>query len=258
MSLEVLIALVDSTDDRNAIERGACGTRVHFCSRARDVIDLLPDLRVVGVVLELRAASSKAAVRALIDAIDHQGRLIPLLLRFEVRSRVFREHAAHFSEEGRIQYSVRGFDELSTCVASLLAASAVTSARMAIVAQLLPVVHGDVRSIVTGAATIGERDYAVPSLAKLCGLSPRTLDQQCVVAKLPTPKRLLMKMLVAHTHYRVTELDMTPKRAASAAELTSDELSRRVERQSGHTLVQFCKKYSFADVMSEFAAELRG
>ena len=252
----ILVAFVSSAIDRAAVVQGADELRVHFCGDAHQVAMTVSDHRVVAAVLELQDDSC-ADLGILARAIGRLAMPIPLLLRFELRNGSVRRMLAHYDESADVRFSLRGFDALSQCVAWLVRSTEDETARSAIVSRLAPVARPAVADIVVGAAIVGERRSTVRQLAGLSHVSSRTVDERMAAAHVMPAKKLLMRMLVLHTQWRVSRLGWTPKRAAAAAGFPSaDALARRMERSVGLRLSTFCRERSFGEELDRLAVDL--
>jgi hypothetical protein len=182
------------------------------------------------------------SLRGVVDMLARRSRPIPVVVRFALHAHAIRLALSCDPECHDLRLSLRGYDDLSSCVGRLQLPMIQEGARRAIVSRAVSQAPDPVLDVVVGAAIAGERRTSVPDLAALCGVSVRRLEERLASARLPSAKRLLMGMLAAHTHWRIARLGWSGKFVAGQAGFESgDALSRRLKRATGAGLGELRK-----------------
>ena len=251
-----VVALIRSAADQTSARAGAGDSLVKYCSNAERAALAIADSSAVAVVLELDD-NFGGDLCVIQTAIARRVPTIPLLIRLDLRTGMIRKMLEHDATAFDVRFSLRGLDDLSECLSRLLLTSSSPTAHHAIVSQLLRHARRSVLDIVVGAAIAGDRRSTVRQLTGLLNISQRSMEERLANAGCTTAKKLLMRMLALHTHWRISRLEWTTKRAAHVAGFESvTDLSRRIERAVGLTLTEMCATRSFDDELSRLAIDL--
>jgi hypothetical protein len=256
MTGSIVVALVRSPADQLAACEGAGDSLVQFCSTGELVVVAISDRRVAAVAVELDDDSS-ADLAMIQRALARRVPAVPLLIRFDLRRGLIRTLLEHDVSSVDIRFSLRGHDDLAHCVRRLVDSSDGRTAHQLIISRVVNHVRVPLLDVVTCATIVGGQRSTVQQLADLCRVSARTVEERLADAGTMGAKRLLMRMLALHTHWRVSRSSWTTKRAASAAGFGSSRiLSRRIERTTGLSLAKLFATRSFEDELDRFGAEL--
>jgi hypothetical protein len=252
----MIVALVRTPSERMSLRAAAGDTFIQFCDNADSTVSALSATNVVAVVLEIQGDSG-ADLDLVQRAIALRVETIPLLIRFDLRRDVIRKVLEYDGSALDTRFSLRGRDVLSQCMARLLASTESDAAHRAIFSRVVGHVRREVLDIVACAAIVGDRRAKVTQLATLCQRSGRNVEERLADVGLMGPKRLLMRVLAIHTHWRVSHLGWSAKRAAAAAAYDgAGALSRCIERTTGLTLVELCRTRSIDDELDRLVLDL--
>jgi hypothetical protein len=230
---EIVLAYVGTAGDQQAILETVGEARTVFAPNPQSLTRLAADPRTAALILDVQLIGA-APMRELVDLLARRSRPIPVLLRFALNPHAIRLALSCEPRCHDLRLSLRGYDDLSSCIARLETPMLQEGARRAIVTRAATHAPDRVLDVVVGAAIAGERRTSVRDLAALCGVSVRRIEERLASAGLPSAKRLLMGMLAAHSHWRLSRLGWSGKLAAGQAGFQSgDALSRRLKRATG-------------------------
>jgi len=208
---------------------------------------------VAAIVAELTPTSNDVVVR-IARAIASSDAPPRLVLLTELSNSTASAVVAIHRWVPDVGVSLRGFDSLGDSVSEILSMDREDQPALEVMARCVSLVTPVGLEILAGAALVARRTRAITSLADVCRLSPRTVEQRLGDAGLMGPKRLLLWLGSLHALWQLERLHWSPKRIAVAAGFRSPQaLSNCVERATGLRLAGLSAKLGFEGGLREFA-----
>jgi AraC-like DNA-binding protein len=235
---DTIIATGLDQQDRAEIERTGFHVLIKTARSLAEVGLEVQRAPAAAVILAIDGLERHAVDAALGD-LQERGTGIPVIIRLSLT----RTNAAWliYSAAASVRYrvSLRGFDNLGDDVSREIAERCRGGA-FARIAALLGDVPSPVLNIVVGSAAIGHHRTTVPTLARACGMSPRTLEWRLSRNGVASGARLLRVMLTLHTVWCIEMMGWTVKRTSVGAGFaTRSGLSNFLQRQTGHSPSEF-------------------
>ena len=253
----VILACVRSASDRAEIVRGAKSLAlVRFCRTTHELVAELAAASPMGVILELSGDGS-TDISPVVDAMSRRSLPFPLVLRLDLKVGAVLQAVSLEDRVFDLRISVRRADAIADCVSHLSAQAGQQAGRMAIASCVVSRVPPTVLDLVMGAVVLGSRHVRAESLARLCQLSPRRMEERLAKDGVMPAKHLLMWMLCLHSLFRADRLALNPKQVATLAGLPSvDALSKHTLRLLKVRFPKLVSAISFETLLEMFGKTL--
>ncbi len=256
--MHVVVALVSSLEDRNALHEATVGrAELRPCARARELAELADRNEVSAVVAELHDATGASAAHALL-ALQRERPTLPIVITLSLTP-------AEAGAVGRLgaaglqaRWEIRGYDRLATAVRAALDGGTAQGAAAAILSASAPVVRPPARALLVAGALCATRPITVREAAGGLKVSVRTLDSWCHEARLPPPRQILGWCRALHAVWHLDVLGQKSTRVVAELGFASTSaLSHLVARVTGGSTPREVRQTGgFSPLLDRFVAVL--
>jgi AraC-like DNA-binding protein len=255
--MELIAVMLTRQDERHLLSRVLGNSRLRFGTSLSQLVELVVnDGRYRTIVSDTRDVLGVGLSRVL---AQYRAKVNQQLI---VYTSLVPAAAREVIELSRLGFAftvrLRGYDPFERLAKELDGDPTIGDATSTIVRVATAGAEDSVREILAAAMILGERRCQVGAVARVCGLSQRTIERRLESAHLPPVWRLLGWSLVLNAAWRLDVLGWPVKRAAAVAGFANREtFATFFSRHTGYAIGEFRSHQGFDAQLSAFEATLR-